>query len=329
VERAAQTVTFVTTERKVGAAVRTVPVEQTPAAGRVAEQHEVLSEQPHRLDRPVPHLRVDARIEFVVRKVRGDEPVLTDAMGLGTARDENAPMAPTGFAIPPRRRNALVAGATGLVGRALLESLVAERSVGAVTALVRRRVPAFSAYPGVTQLTVDFEQWPVLPEADDAYCCLGTTIRAAGSQQAFRAVDFDAVLGYAKGARAAGATRFGVVSAMGANPKSSVFYNRVKGEMEAAVATLGFDSVIIVRPSLLLGDRDAIGQPPRPAERWAARLTGPLGGLIPLSIRPIEARTVARALVHAMQRGEAGVWRFDSAALHKLGREGAETENHG
>jgi uncharacterized protein YbjT (DUF2867 family) len=238
------------------------------------------------------------------------------------ARDENAPMATTGFAIPPRRRSALVAGATGLVGRALLELLVAERSVGAVTALVRRRVPALSAYPGVAQLTVDFDQWPALPEADDAYCCLGTTIKAAGSQQAFRAVDFDAVLAYAKAARTAGATRFGVVSALGANPTSSVFYNRVKGEMEAAVAALGFHSVIIVRPSLLLGNRDAIGQPLRPAERWAARLTGPLGALIPLSVRPIEARTVARALLRAMQQGESGVWRFESAALHKLGHEG-------
>lgn len=234
---------------------------------------------------------------------------------------DNAGMGPTAFAIPPRRRSAVVAGATGLVGRELVGLLLAERAVGSVVAVVRRRSPAISALSGLTQLVADFAQLPALPDCDDAFCCLGTTIKSAGSELAFRAVDFDAVLAFARAARTAGATRLGVVSALGADAKSSVFYNRVKGEMEAAVAMLGYDSVIIARPSLLLGDRTALGQPPRPVERLAARLVGPLGGLIPARVRPIEAQVVARALMRAVQQGEPGVWRFDSAALCKLGRD--------
>jgi len=231
-------------------------------------------------------------------------------------------MPPTAFAIPPRRRRAVVAGATGLVGRELVGLLLGDRAVGSVVALVRRRSPAMSALSGLTQVVADFTQLPALPDSDDAFCCLGTTIKSAGSKQAFRAVDLDAVLAFARAARAAGATRLGVVSALGADATSRVFYNRVKGAMEAAVAALGYDSVIIARPSLLLGDREALGQPLRPAERLAAWVTGPLGALIPARVRPIEARVVARSLMRAVQQGESGVWRFDSAALHKLGRDG-------
>jgi uncharacterized protein YbjT (DUF2867 family) len=232
-------------------------------------------------------------------------------------------MAHAGFAVPARRRSAAVAGATGLVGRALIQLLLADRSVGAVHALVRNPSPALAALSGVQQVVVDYAAGPgALPAIDDAFCCLGTTIKAAGSQAAFRAVDHDAVLAFARAARQAGATRLGVVSALGAHARSGVFYNRVKGEMEAAIANLGFDSVIILRPSLLLGDRHALNQPTRPGERLAAAVTGPLGWLIPKGLRPIEAGTVARALLRAMQQAEPGVWRFDSAALQELGRAG-------
>lgn len=233
-------------------------------------------------------------------------------------------MSPPGFAIPPRRRSAIVAGATGLIGRALLQQLLAERSVGALYALVRKPSPAFAGSSGVQQIVVDYAAGlPLLPEVDDAYCCLGTTIKDAGSQAAFRAVDHDAVIAFARAARSAGATRLAVVSALGANPGSSVFYNRVKGEMEAAVMQLGFASVVIARPSLLLGDRHALGQSERSGEKLAAALTRPLGALIPKSVRPIEAATVARALLRAMLRAEPGTWRFESRALQELGRAGA------
>jgi len=184
--------------------------------------------------------------------------------------------------------------------------------------LVRRK-PADADARAKWQV-VDFSALPALPAADEAYCCLGTTIRLAGSQAAFRAVDFDAVLGFARAALAAGVRRFAVVSALGAGPRSASFYNRVKGEMEAAMATLGFDSVVIARPSLLAGEREALGQPSRAGEQWALRLSAPFAGLIPKSVRPIQARTVARAMVAALHEARPGVRFVESAELQDLGR---------
>jgi hypothetical protein len=132
------------------------------------------------------------------------------------------------------------------------------------------------AHPKLTPHVVDFA---ALPPLDEVYLALGTTIKAAGSQSAFRAVDFDANLAVARAALATGARRAGLVSAMGADAKSRVFYNRVKGEIEEALAQFPFDGLIIARPSLLTGDREALGQPKRPAERAAtavSRLLGPL-----------------------------------------------------
>jgi uncharacterized protein YbjT (DUF2867 family) len=139
------------------------------------------------------------------------------------------------------------------------------------------------------------------------YIALGTTIKAAGSEAAFRRVDFEFVLNTARAARAAGATRLAVVSALGADPASRVFYNRVKGEMQAAVTELGYTSVVVAQPSLLLGDRAALGQPERTGEVWAARLLGPLGRVVPKCVRPITARAVAAALLAAMREAQPGM----------------------
>ena len=152
-----------------------------------------------------------------------------------------------------------------------------------------------------------------------AFCCLGTTIKVAGSQAAFRAVDFDAVLHFARAAQRAGVRRFGVVSALGASASSASFYNRVKGEMEAELATLGFSSLVIARPSLLAGDRAPLGQPQRLGERLALAVAAPLATFIPLAWRPIEAATVARALLRAVAAGAPGVLVLESAALQGLG----------
>jgi uncharacterized protein YbjT (DUF2867 family) len=164
-------------------------------------------------------------------------------------------------------RAVAVAGTTGLVGRAILEGLLADGSVAAVHALGRREPGV--AHPTLTPHVVDFAALPPLPPLDKVYLALGTTIKAAGSRAAFRAVDFDANLAVARAALAAGARRAGLVSAMGANAKSRVFYNRVKGEIEEALARLPFDGLVTARPSLLTGDREALGQPGRPAERVA------------------------------------------------------------
>jgi uncharacterized protein YbjT (DUF2867 family) len=143
----------------------------------------------------------------------------------------------------------------------------------------------------------DFTTLPPLPAHDEVYLALGTTIKAAGSRPAFRAVDFDANLSVARAALAAGARRAGLVSAMGANAKSTIFYNRVKGEIEEALAQLSFDGLVIARPSLLLGDRAALGQPIRPAKQVATILSKLFHPLIPVNYRPIAAARVARAML--------------------------------
>jgi uncharacterized protein YbjT (DUF2867 family) len=218
-----------------------------------------------------------------------------------------------------RARTALVVGASGLVGRALLQQLAAPDSVyRAVHALVRK--PIEPAPKGVKQHVVDFAHLPQpLPAADDLYCALGTTIKVAGSNPAFRAVDFDAVVNSARAAQAAGVKRMAVVSSLGADARSRVFYNQVKGEMEEALRVLRFERLVIARPSLLAGAREALGQAPRLAEQLSLTLLRPLGGLLPASIRPIEAAVVARAMRVALAADGPAAQVIESGALQQLG----------
>jgi uncharacterized protein YbjT (DUF2867 family) len=228
--------------------------------------------------------------------------------------DSPPPPAP-GAARAAARRDVLLAGATGLVGSACAALW---QGPGTLHLLVRRPLAATGPLQQVH--VVDFGALPALPPAHAAICALGTTIAIAGSQAAFRAVDFDAVLAFARAARAAGARRLAVVSSLGADRRSPNFYSRTKGEMEVAVAGLGFDSVIVARPSLLTGDRDALAQPRRTGERVAQWLAAPLAPLIPRRVRPIAAATVARALHRALQQAEGGLRILDSAALLELGQ---------
>ena len=199
-------------------------------------------------------------------------------------------------------RTVLVAGATGLVGRAILHGLLADDSVVAVHSLGRRELDA--SHPKLTQHRVDLtgapEGFPALQGVGEAFIALGTTIRVAGSQEAFRAVDYAAVLAVARLAKAAGARRLGVVSAMGADARSKIFYNRVKGETEAALSALGFEGLVIARPSFLVGDRSALGQPLRGGEKLALRVSTWLAPLIPDNYRSVDAAAVARALLAAV-----------------------------
>lgn len=212
---------------------------------------------------------------------------------------------------------ALLAGATGLIGRELAREWTGP---GVLHLLVRRPLDPAGVAPQAQRVhVVDFTVLPELPRADEAYCCLGTTIKVAGSKAAFRAVDFDAVLAFARAAQRAGVQRFAVVSALGASPRSPGFYNRVKGEMEGALAGLGFASLVIVRPSLLAGDRATLGQPARTGERLALALTAPLAPLIPRAWRPIAATAVARAMQRALAEGRPGVRIVESAELQELG----------
>lgn len=168
---------------------------------------------------------------------------------------------------------------------------------------------------------VDFRQLPQLPRVDEAYLALGTTIKVAGSQEAFRAVDLEANLAVAQGAVAAGARRLAVVSAVGANAASSVFYNRVKGELEDALARLDLSALVIAQPSLLLGDRDRLRQPPRLGEKLSTPLMNLLAPALPGRFRPVQARAVARALIRALPSAT-GKQVLDSAALARLGAAG-------
>jgi uncharacterized protein YbjT (DUF2867 family) len=201
-------------------------------------------------------------------------------------------------------RVALVLGATGLVGREILARLLADKTYAAVHCVGRRKPEVVHAKL-VSHLSADFATFES-PAVDDVFIALGTTIKVAGSQQAFRAVDFDAVLAVARSARAAGARRLGIVSAMGADARSTVFYNRVKGEMENAVSRLAYDRLVLARPSLLTGDRQSLAQAHRPAEKFAAITMQLLKPLTPVNYRTIAAGDVAAALIRAVQAAVSG-----------------------
>ena len=215
---------------------------------------------------------------------------------------------------------ALIAGASGLVGGFLLRQLLDTPEYDRVVALGRR--PLDLRHPKLVQVTVDFtalDQAAADLRCDDAFCCLGTTLKQAGSRENFRAVDHAAVLALAWAARRNGAKRFFVVSALGANAQSRVFYNRVKGEMEEALEVLDFETLAIFRSSLLLGPRPQ----PRAGERLGAAvmwLAEPLllGRL--RKYRAIEAEVVARAMVRcSFGRGGRGLLIIPSDEIQDLG----------
>ncbi|WP_124384372.1 oxidoreductase [Ralstonia sp. SET104] len=219
----------------------------------------------------------------------------------------------------PRGPAVLVAGANGLVGRAVVHRLVAQPWAGSVTALVRRRgaLTAGQAMPGrLRECVVDFDRLDA-PETQSAFaadlviCALGTTIRRAGSQAAFRRVDVEYPAELARRAFAAGAHHFLLVSALGADARSGVFYNRCKGEVEAQILSIGFPSVTVVRPSLLLGKRAEF----RLGERIAQDLSRAIGWMVPSTWRPVPVDSVAAALVMAARVDAPGVRVLENAAL--------------
>ncbi|QGS33533.1 NAD(P)H-binding protein (plasmid) [Cupriavidus metallidurans] len=216
------------------------------------------------------------------------------------------------------QRKVLLAGATGLVGGLMLQALLADPTVAQVHALSRR--PLRIRHPRLQVHIVDFSRLPALPQADEVYLALGTTIKVAGSQAAFRAVDLEANLAVAKAAFAAGASRAGLVSAVGANAKSSTFYSRVKGELEDALRSLGLTTLVIGRPSLLLDSRDGLQQPPRIGEQIAIPIAKLLAPLLPGAYRPVHARAVALSLVKTVPATE-GVVILSSSMLASIGSE--------
>lgn len=205
----------------------------------------------------------------------------------------------------------LLAGATGLTGEHLLDRLLNEPTVARVLAPTRR---VLAKHPHLENPLGELAD--LLPQLsgtiDLAFCCLGSTIKQAGSQAAFRAIDYDLVLAFAKRARELGARHLLVISALGADAHSSVFYNRVKGEMEAALQAMDWPQLTIVRPSLLLGDRREF--------RLGERLMAPLARWIPGKYRGIQACTLARALWRLALEEQDGVRIVESDQLRRLGR---------
>jgi uncharacterized protein YbjT (DUF2867 family) len=198
----------------------------------------------------------------------------------------------------------------------MLQALLADRTVLEVHALSRR--PLKISHPKLQVHIVDFSRLPALPQADEVYLALGTTIKVAGSQAAFRAVDLEANLAVARAAIAAGARRVGLVSAAGANAKSSMFYNRVKGELEDALKSMGLTALVIAQPSLLLDHRDGLQQPPRIGEQIAIPIARLLAPLLPGTYRPVRARAVAQSLVKTVPTAE-GLVVLASNVLARIG----------
>ncbi|WP_397455668.1 oxidoreductase [Pseudomonas versuta] len=205
----------------------------------------------------------------------------------------------------------LLAGATGLTGEHLLDRLLNEPTITRVLAPSRRPL---AKHPHLENPVGDPSVF--LPElkgrVDIAFCCLGTTIKLAGSQEAFRAVDHDMVVAFAKRAREMGARHLIVLSAIGADPKSSVFYNRVKGEMEQSLRAQDWPQLTIARPSLLIGERTE--------PRLTEQLVAPLSRLIPGKYHGIEACQLARALWRLALEEQNGVRVVESDELRKLGK---------
>ena len=198
-------------------------------------------------------------------------------------------------------KTAIVLGATGLIGKKVTEQLLKNNQYSAVIILVRQALNI--NHPKLKQQIFNYDAVDkMVLKGDDLFCCLGTTIKTAGSKDAFRKVDFEYVVKVAKAAKENGINHFAVVSAMGADKNSSIFYNKTKGEMEEAIKAIGFNSTYIIRPSLLLGDRKEF----RFGEVVSKFLMITLSFLIPKKYRAIYDVQVALAMIHFMNQKENG-----------------------
>lgn len=213
---------------------------------------------------------------------------------------------------------ALLAGCTGLIGGHLLDVLLEAPDYSRVFAITRR--PMNREHSRLANRTVNFDRVETDLKgliAQDAFCCLGTTIAAAGSEAAFRKVDLDYVIAFARAAKAAQVRRFVVVSSVGADAASQNFYLRTKGELEQALPTVGFESLDIIQPGLLLGWRREM----RPVE-LAWRVLMPIGNLFLFGerevYRGIAAQTVARGMLGAARSGRRGVYRYTYRGIRQL-----------
>ena len=214
-------------------------------------------------------------------------------------------------------KTALVVGASGLIGRYCVEYLLEHSAYDRVKILVRRAFPL--QHPKLTIYQIDFadlESHITELSADDVFCTLGTTIAKAGSQAAFRKIDFDYPVKIAAFLQHLEAQQFLIVTSMGADARSRVFYNRVKGEVEEALRKIPFNAIHFFRPSLLLGERNEY----RRGERIGASVMSAMDPLFlgPLrKYRPILARDVAHAMVLTAQKNIPGMHIYESDIIQQ------------
>jgi uncharacterized protein YbjT (DUF2867 family) len=212
-------------------------------------------------------------------------------------------------------KTAIIAGSTGLIGSELLGMLLSSPRYSHVVALSRK--PLSIRSDKLTVIHTDLEtihQHSDQLAGDDVFCCLGTTMAKAGSKNKFYAVDYQYPLELAKFTKANGAKQFLIVTALGADKTSVIFYNRVKGEVEASLRLIAFESLHIFRPSFLLGERKEL----RVGEKIASGVFKNLDFLIPKKYKPIAGRDVAKAMLHYASVDRKGVFIHLSADLQGL-----------
>lgn len=214
-----------------------------------------------------------------------------------------------------KAKKALIAGATGLVGNELLHILLEAKEYETVTAIVRR--PLTIQHPKLNQVIIDFdhlEEYSKHMEVDDVFCCLGTTIKKAKTKAVMKKIDAEYPLALAKLTKKLGANHFLLISSMNANPRSKIWYSQMKGTLEEELANIPFETISILRPSLLLGQRREF----RLGEKIGAMIfqalsflfTGPL-----LKLKAIEGRQVAKAMYSIAQIKKQGVMIYPSDIL--------------
>jgi uncharacterized protein YbjT (DUF2867 family) len=209
-------------------------------------------------------------------------------------------------------KTALLIGSTGLIGQQILELLLVDSDYEKVIAISRK--PLANSNPKLQNVICELKQLADFKNsflADDVFCCLGTTMKTAKSKEAFRAVDFDAPLQIAQLTKALGTRQYLLVSALGANKDSGIFYNRVKGEVEEAIARVGFESFHVMRPSLLTGPR----QEHRAGEKAAQVAYQIFGFLIPKKYLAIQSIKVARAMLRIAKKNQKGLVIHESVEL--------------
>lgn len=214
-------------------------------------------------------------------------------------------------------KTALLAGATGLIGSQLLPLLLASDRYSRVIVIGRKDIPV--SHPKLEKHVIDFDNLlnagPIV-KCDDVFCCLGTTMKQAGSKEAFRKVDHDYPFVLAQVTRKHGARQYSLVSAMGANRDSSIFYNQVKGQVEDSISAIDFASIHIYRPSLLLGPR----KDSRAGEMAGAILGRLFFFFTPKRYRPIQSGKVARAMLSYASRDEDGIYFHPSDTLQSFSK---------